>query len=51
MLRTWRKRQAEDRLAVGGALPAHGLVLTLEDGAAPHPDTTLQRVGPPGEGP
>lgn len=39
VLRTWRKRQAEDRLAVGGAWPGHGLVFTLEDGTAPHPDT------------
>lgn len=39
VLRAWRKRQAEDRLALGGAWPAHGLVFTMEDGQAPHPDT------------
>ena len=39
VLRSWRRLQAEDRMALAGAWPDHGLVFTREDGAPPHPDT------------
>lgn len=39
VLRAWRRQQAEDQLALGGAWPDHGLVFTDADGLAPHPDT------------
>lgn len=38
VLRSSKAQQAEDRLALGGAWPAHGLVFTREDGALFHPD-------------
>lgn len=39
VLRSWKAQQAQDRLALGGAWPNHGLVFTREDGALFHPDT------------
>jgi integrase len=39
VLRSWRAQQAQDRLALDGAWPTHGLVFTREDGALFHPDT------------
>ncbi|WP_193311438.1 tyrosine-type recombinase/integrase [Georgenia satyanarayanai] len=39
VLRAWRKRQAEERMAFPGPWPGHGLVFTTEDGQPPHPDT------------
>ncbi|NHC24120.1 site-specific integrase [Nocardioides sp. IC4_145] len=39
VLRSWKAQQAQDRLALGGAWPSHGLVFTREDGALFHPDT------------
>lgn len=37
-LRAWRDRQKAEREEWPGAWPAHGLVFTLEDGSALHPD-------------
>mgnify|MGYP005814676043 FL=1 len=38
VLRSWRRRQAEDRMVLTGAWPGHGLVFTREDGSPIHPD-------------
>lgn len=38
MLRTWRARQAEERLAAGPNWQDHGLVFTLPDGRPYHPE-------------
>jgi integrase len=38
-LSAWRRRQAEERLAAGGAWRDHGLVLVDELGEPPHPET------------
>jgi len=38
VLRSWRLQQAQDRMALMGAWPGHGLVFTREDGNAVHPD-------------
>ena len=37
-LSSWRRRQAEERLAAGGAWNASGLVLVDEFGTPPHPE-------------
>ena len=39
VLKGWRRQQAEDRLALGGSWPDHGLVFTDAGGQPPHPDT------------
>lgn len=39
VLRSWRLQQAQDRMALMGAWPSHGLVFTREDGSTVHPDT------------
>ena len=39
VLRSWKAQQAQDRLALGGAGPSHGLVFTRENGALFHPGT------------
>lgn len=47
-LRTWRKRQKLESEEWPGEWPAHGLVFTLEDGSALHPDfltRTFQTLG------
>lgn len=38
-LRTWRKRQAEERMAWPGEWPAEGWLFTHEDGSPLHPDS------------
>ena len=38
VLRSWRLQQAQDRMALLGAWPSHGLVFTREDGSPVHPD-------------
>lgn len=38
VLRSWRLQQAQDRMALVGAWPGHGLVFTREDGTGAHPD-------------
>jgi integrase len=38
VLRAWRLQQAQDRMAMAGAWPDHGLVFTREDGQLVHPD-------------
>src|SRR5829696_844042 len=45
-LRTWRARQAEERLAFGPAWHDTGLVFSREDGSLIHPDTFLVLVRP-----
>ena len=39
MLRSWRKRQAEERLACGDGYQNHGLVFPRPDGRPQHPET------------
>lgn len=38
VLNAWRLQQAQDRMAMGGKVPDHGLVFTREDGNLAHPD-------------
>jgi len=38
VLRSWRLQQTQDRMALMGAWPGHGLVFTREDGTGVHPD-------------
>jgi integrase len=41
-MRSWRKQQAEERLAWGPAWQDHGLVFTREDGTPLHPDRVAE---------
>jgi len=38
VLRSWRLQQAQDRMALMGGWPSHGLVFSREDGTGVHPD-------------
>jgi integrase len=41
-LRTWRRTQAGERLAMGGVWPDHDLVFTWPDGSVVHPDVVTR---------
>lgn len=42
VLRSWKKRQAEERLAIGAVYQDNGLVFTKVDGSPLHPDYVSQ---------